>query len=185
MTTGTTVNEHMLDRLACALALPKTAEQRATLRTLAYEVLRTLTTDAEVARVFASSPLVGPTKTQVNPRPCIAGLRDMLKLETLTCLVHGWATDASDGRAELERIFQAIQHPTSHGARGAGRTGFAFGKAPGHDAAFTALKKALADHHAAMPAPRRAAASPGSGRGWARGAAPATRPRGRRSTSPP
>jgi cobaltochelatase CobS subunit len=176
MTSATTADERMLDRLACALALPTTAEQRATLRTLAYEALRALTTDAEVARIFASSPLVGPTKKQVNPRPCIAGLRDMLRLEALACLVHAWANASSEGRAELERIFQAIQHPTSHGTRGAGRTGFAFGKVATHDAAYTALRKALAGRHAAMPAPRRAAASPGSGRGWARGAAPASSP---------
>jgi cobaltochelatase CobS subunit len=167
MTKHTTTNELMLDRLACALAEPGLAQRRAAMRTLAYEVLRAITTDAEVARVLASSPLVGPRKTQVNPRPCLAGLRDMLKLETLVSLVHAWAVDPAGAREELLAIFQAIHHPSVHGVSGAGRTGFAFGKTPGHDADCAEVRENMAERHAAMPAHRSSAAKPRSGRGWA------------------
>jgi hypothetical protein len=91
----------MLDRLAVALAMPRLADQRARLRTLCHEVVAALSTDDEVAEVFRASPLVGSGSRQVNPRPGTAGLRDMLKPESMICLIRACARSLEDGRHEL------------------------------------------------------------------------------------
>jgi cobaltochelatase CobS subunit len=150
----------LLDRLAVALAAPRPADQRARLRTLAHEVVAALATDDEVAGVFDASPLVGLGPNQVNPRPGTAGLRDMLKLDSMICLVRAAARSSEEGRAELDRIFDAVRAPRMHGVRGAGRTGYVFGRTRGHtDEVVRDIRRELADRLSALPADRRAAAS--------------------------
>lgn len=120
-----------LEELRDALKIKEFRKRRSALRTLASKVLRAHITNETIEGWFGASPLVGDLPDQVDPRPTISGLRDLLSEETMTCLVFAEASGEVEG--ELQNIWNALTHPYAHAMPSTrSRTGFVFGRNQEH-----------------------------------------------------
>ena len=102
--------------------------RRAELRKLAMPIMEFHLDGAGIERLYAESPLVGDSPTQVSPRPTISGLRDMLDEETLVDLINTNVIGHSVTEV-FRRMWLAIKEPEVHGVKSLrSKTGFAFGR---------------------------------------------------------